>query len=209
MTLLYEAIASCWLLTVDLFFDRSNIMEDEFSGALRETKRSRKSFGADDDAPVVGNDEALSADDDNDDDDDEEAILRAAAAWSEKQTGSARVEPSELRKSAAKSWDEEDEYTMKITGSQESVMKLRLILEEKMVTVVAAEHNEADGNTMLLCEFPTRTSYDTLLGSVLDDFAGQLMVEPVKKRKRGEIQRGDSKRSSNRRAAIVMKPIVE
>jgi hypothetical protein len=183
--------------------------EDEFSG-LRETKRSRKSFGADDDVPVAGNDEALSADDDNDDDDDdEEAILRAAAAWSEKQTGSARVEPSELRKSAAKSWDEEDEYTMKITGSQESVMKLRLILEEKMVTVVAAEHNEADGNAMLLCEFPTRTSYDTLLGSVLDDFAGKLMVQPFKKRKRGEIQRGDSKRSSNRRAAIVMKPIVE
>jgi hypothetical protein len=183
-------------------------MEDDSS--LRDTKRSRKSLEAEADAPVFGNDGALS---DDDDDEDEEAILRAAAAWSEKQTGSARVEPSELRKSVAKSWENEEEgCAMKITGSQESVMKLRLILEEQMVAVVATEPScDADGNCTLMCEFPTRESYDALLGgSLFDDFAGKLTVEPfsaIKKRKRGEIQRGDSKRGSNRRAAIMMKPV--
>lgn len=178
----------------------------------RDSKRIRKTFdeaGRDaDQKQLAGRDVGA----DVDTDEEEEAILRAAAAWSEKQTGSARVEPSELSESrnleSSNSVDEEHAIvTTKIGGSSSSLRKLQSILEKDHVKSTV-EDNDEEGNGVLVCEFPSMEDYEKVLGSQLEAFDDIKSLDPLmgtNKRKRSEIMK-ESKRNSSRRAAIMMKP---
>lgn len=170
--------------------------------AGREPKRSRSSFDSD----CLQNHDVES---DINSIGDEEAVLLAAAAWSEKQTTSVRVAPSDLRES----WtlpvqcdnNVEEEYVAKLRGSSEELSKLKTMLENSFVesTLEVGE----GVSSVLVCEFSSIENYEKILGSQLGGYDGIESIEAfkgVKKRKRVESMK-EPKRVSNRRAAIMMK----
>ena len=206
-------VAKFWVSTKPCFHSWFHHSKRFASGAMesagREPKRSRSSF---DSVCLQNHDDEEESDIDSNGD--EEAVLLAAAAWSEKQTGSARVAPSDLRESwtlpAQYDNNVEEEYVTKLRGSSETLSKLKTMLENNFVESIL-EVGEG-GSSVLVCEFPSMETYEKILGSQLGDYDGIESIAPikgVKKRKRVESMK-EPKRVSNRRAAIMMKPkIVE